>query len=247
MYFLLEEATTNPWITVGIFAVMIAGLYFFMIRPQKKQEKEANDMRNNLRVGDEVTTIGGIVGKIVSVREETVVIETTKDKTHIRFLRQAIRSVDVCAEDSTPPAPKAEEAAPAKGGKKKGGKKKAAPVETPVEAPAIAPAEEPAKEVASVESLLNNISNVQFKPFYTEAENISENIVVDVPSNVNNDVEDFKELFDDKDAVNNEVKENNIVNSNQDDSVLEEICISEPIEIKQEVVEPKQVNTNNIK
>lgn len=107
--------------------------------------------------------------------------------------------------------------------------------------------EEPVKEVASVESLLNNISNVQFKPFYTEAENISENIVVDVPSNVNNDVEEFKELFDDKDAVNNEVKENNIVNSNQDDSVLEEICVSEPIEIKQEVVEPKQVNTNNIK
>ena len=58
-------------------------------------------MRDNMKVGDEVTTIGGIVGKIVSLKDETVVIETTKDKTHIRFLRAAIRSVERAASMQT--------------------------------------------------------------------------------------------------------------------------------------------------
>ena len=54
--------------------VMFAALYFLMIRPQKKQEKQVNDMRNNLQVGDEITTIGGVIGKIVSIKEETITI-----------------------------------------------------------------------------------------------------------------------------------------------------------------------------
>ena len=52
-------------------------------------------MRNSLAVGDEVTTIGGIIGKVVSIKEETFVLETTREKTHIRFLKGAVRSVDV--------------------------------------------------------------------------------------------------------------------------------------------------------
>ena len=76
---------------VFLFVIM----YFFMIRPQKKQEQEAAAMRNALAVGDEVTTIGGIIGKVVSIKEETFVLETTKDRTKIRFLKGAIRSVDV--------------------------------------------------------------------------------------------------------------------------------------------------------
>ena len=79
-------------ISIGL---LFAFFYFFMIRPQKKQEKRDNDMRNALAVGDEVTTIGGIIGKVVSIKEETFVLETTKDKTKIRFLKGAIRSVDV--------------------------------------------------------------------------------------------------------------------------------------------------------
>ena len=75
-------------------------LYFFMIRPQKKQEKEANAMRDNLTVGDEITTIGGIIGKVVSIKEETCVIETTKDHTRIRILKSAVSRVDVKAEDA---------------------------------------------------------------------------------------------------------------------------------------------------
>ena len=76
---------------------MIAVFYFLMIRPQKKQEKEAQEMRDSLAVGDEVTTIGGIIGEIVSIKDETVTIETSKASTKIRFLKTAIRSVDVSA------------------------------------------------------------------------------------------------------------------------------------------------------
>ena len=80
--------------------LVFALMYFFMIRPQKKQEKQINEMRENLQVGDEITTIGGIIGRIVSIKEETVLIETGRDKVKIRFLRSAIRSVDVKAEDA---------------------------------------------------------------------------------------------------------------------------------------------------
>lgn len=83
-----------------IMVLMFVALYFFMIRPQKKQEKETNDMRNNLKVGDEITTIGGIIGKIVSIKEETVMIETGHDRTKIRILKTAVRNVDVHAEDA---------------------------------------------------------------------------------------------------------------------------------------------------
>ena len=82
-------------IYIAVFAVIIIFFYFVMIRPQKKQEKKDAEMRNSLQVGDEVTTIGGIIGKVVSIKEETFVLETTKDRTRIRFLRGAIRSVDV--------------------------------------------------------------------------------------------------------------------------------------------------------
>ena len=86
--------------SILILVVMFAALYFFMIRPQKKQEKEITNMRNNLQVGDEITTIGGIIGKIVSIKEETIMIETGHDRTKIRLLRSAVRTVDVHAEDA---------------------------------------------------------------------------------------------------------------------------------------------------
>ena len=84
--------------------LMLGGLllvmYFVMIRPQRKQEKEQNEMRNNLAVGDEITTIGGIIGKIVSIKEETCVIETSHERTKIRILKTAVSRVDVKAEDA---------------------------------------------------------------------------------------------------------------------------------------------------
>ena len=86
--------------TIGMIVVLVVVFYFFGIRPQKKQEKAAADMRNNLAVGDEITTIGGIIGKVVSIKEETMIIETSRDHTRIRLLKSAIRSVDVRAEDA---------------------------------------------------------------------------------------------------------------------------------------------------
>ena len=80
---------------------LVAVLYFFSIRPQRKQEKEANEMRNSLEVGDEITTIGGIIGKVVSIRDETLVLETSHDRTRIRILKSAIRSVDVKVNSNT--------------------------------------------------------------------------------------------------------------------------------------------------
>ena len=86
--------------SIIIIVFMLVLLYFVMIRPQKKQEKEVANMRNNLQVGDEITTIGGIIGKIVSIKEETIMIETGHDRTKIRLLRTAVRCVDVHAEDA---------------------------------------------------------------------------------------------------------------------------------------------------
>ena len=90
----------NTLMTIGMIVAFIAVFYFFGIRPQKKQEREAAQMRNNLMVGDEITTIGGIIGKIVSIKEETMVIETTRDHTRIRLLKSAVRSVDFRVEDA---------------------------------------------------------------------------------------------------------------------------------------------------
>ena len=87
-------------VSILMIVAMLAILYFFMIRPQKKQEKETNAMRNSLQVGDEITTIGGIIGKIVSIKEETIMIETGHDRTKIRLLKSAVRNVDVKAEDA---------------------------------------------------------------------------------------------------------------------------------------------------
>lgn len=104
---LLEEAAANnapvggmgSWGSLILLGLLLVVMYFFMIKPQKKQEKEIQNMRNNLQVGDEITTIGGIIGKIVSIKEETCLIETSGDKTKIRILKSAVKCVDVKAED----------------------------------------------------------------------------------------------------------------------------------------------------
>lgn len=90
----------EQFLPIILIVVMFVAMYFLMIRPQKKQEKEINNMRNNLQVGDEITTIGGIIGKIVSIKEETLMIETGHDRTKIRILKTAVRNVDVKAEDA---------------------------------------------------------------------------------------------------------------------------------------------------
>ena len=88
------------FLPIGMIILMIVAMYFFMIRPQKKQEKETKSMLDSLQVGDEITTIGGIIGKIISIKEETIMIETGHDRTKIRLLKTAVRKVDVKAEDA---------------------------------------------------------------------------------------------------------------------------------------------------
>ena len=88
------------FVTLGMVAVVVVVFYFFGIRPQKKQEQAMTQMRDSLQVGDEITTIGGIIGKIVSIKEETCVIETSHERTKIRILRTAVSRVDVKAEDT---------------------------------------------------------------------------------------------------------------------------------------------------
>ena len=87
-------------VTIIMLVAVFVVFYFFGIRPQKKQEKAAAQMRNSLQVGDEVTTIGGIIGKVVSIKDETCVIETSRERTKIRILKSAISRVDVRAEDA---------------------------------------------------------------------------------------------------------------------------------------------------
>ena len=72
------------------FGLLFVVFYFFMIRPQKKKEKEAKQLRDNLQIGDEVTTIGGITGIVVRKTEDTVVIETGGDRSKIRVKLWAI-------------------------------------------------------------------------------------------------------------------------------------------------------------
>lgn len=74
---------------VLLFVVM----YFFLIKPQKKREKQINEMRNNIQVGDEVITIGGICGKIVKTKDETLVIQVGADRTKFEIMRWAVSKV----------------------------------------------------------------------------------------------------------------------------------------------------------
>ncbi len=91
-----EGATGSPYVMLIVWVVMIAAVYFFMMRPQKKKEKELKAMLAALAVGDKVTTIGGIVGKITKIKDDTVGIETGigAEKQVLLMERWAIRSVE---------------------------------------------------------------------------------------------------------------------------------------------------------
>ena len=76
--------------SIVMLVLMFALMYFLMIRPEKKRKQKAEEMRNSLKVGDEVTTIGGITGTICAVKDETIVIETGADRVRIEFTKWAI-------------------------------------------------------------------------------------------------------------------------------------------------------------
>ena len=71
---------------------MVVLMYFMVLRPQKKRQKEEQEMRDSIQIGDEIVTIGGIMGRVVTVKDDSIVIETGTDRTKIKFLRSAIQT-----------------------------------------------------------------------------------------------------------------------------------------------------------
>lgn len=104
MFFALSATTSGNgaqlWMTLAMIVVVVLFTYFGIMRPQKKQAKETRALLDSLTVGDEITTIGGIIGKIVYIKGETCIIETGREHTRIRILKSAVRCVDVHAEDA---------------------------------------------------------------------------------------------------------------------------------------------------
>ena len=86
---------------IVMIVLMFAMLYFFMIRPENKRKKEAQNLRDSLKVGDVITTIGGIVGTICKVDENTIVIETSADRVRIEFTKWAVSSKSVAPAQPT--------------------------------------------------------------------------------------------------------------------------------------------------
>jgi len=98
------QGGANSAIVMVIYIVaIVAFFYFFMIRPQKKQEKEAAALRNSLEVGDEITTIGGIIGRVTHIKDDVITIETGADRNKIRVRRSAISTVDLKNGDTKAP------------------------------------------------------------------------------------------------------------------------------------------------
>ena len=105
--------------TIVMMVAMLAIFYFMLIRPENKRKKEAEQMRSSVRKGDKITTIGGIIGTVVDVKENNIVIETSADQVRIEFAKWAISSNETAAENAKAEAKKAEEAkAKAKAAKK---------------------------------------------------------------------------------------------------------------------------------
>lgn len=101
-------------------ALIVVFFYFFIIRPEKKRTKEMQSMLENIQVADEIITNGGIIGRVLSVKEDTILIETGSDRTKIRILKSAV------AKNNTVHEIPAETAAPKK--KKKGNDDKPAEI-----------------------------------------------------------------------------------------------------------------------
>ena len=82
----------GSWQTILLMVALFGVMYFVMIRPQKKKQKEEQEMRDAIQIGDEITTIGGIYGRVVTVKEDSLVIETGADRTKMKITRWAIQT-----------------------------------------------------------------------------------------------------------------------------------------------------------
>ena len=93
-------AGTGMGSTIMMIVLMIAIFYFLMIRPENKRKKQAEEMRNSLKKGDWLTTIGGVYGRVVGITDRTVVIETSEDRVRVEFLKSAIGQVGTLDEQT---------------------------------------------------------------------------------------------------------------------------------------------------
>lgn len=84
--------------TVGPIILMFAVFYFLLIRPQKKREQEVQKMREAIEVGDEIVSIGGIIGRVVSIKEDTLVIETSAERSKLRMARWSVQQNNTAVE-----------------------------------------------------------------------------------------------------------------------------------------------------
>ena len=120
---MLNFLTETPTGDMSGMLIMLVGMvvlfYFMMIRPENKRKKEAEEMRNTLKEGDKITTIGGITGTVVNVKEDKFVIETGADQVRIEFAKWALSTNDTAAAAAKEKQKKAQEAkAKAKAAKK---------------------------------------------------------------------------------------------------------------------------------
>ncbi len=126
LYFLADaaaDAAQNPggglMSTIIMLAVMVGVFYFMLIRPENKRKKEAEQLRASIKTGDKVTTIGGIIGTVVNVKDDKFVLETGADQVRIEFAKWAVSTNETAAEAAKEAAKKAqEEKAKAKAAKK---------------------------------------------------------------------------------------------------------------------------------
>lgn len=85
-------AAGGGWSMIIMIVLMVVVFYFFLIRPENKKKKAAEEMRSSLSVGDQITTIGGIIGRIVAVKSESIVFETSEDRVRMEVTKWAISS-----------------------------------------------------------------------------------------------------------------------------------------------------------
>ena len=95
-YIFAEAAAAGGGISTIIMLVAFIAIFYFMIyRPQKKQEKEVAKMRDNLQIGDEISTNGGILGRVVKIKDDIVTIETGSDKNKLKIFKWAVRAIEI--------------------------------------------------------------------------------------------------------------------------------------------------------
>ena len=108
------EETQTPFggTTMIIMLVLFIGIFYFMIlRPEKKKKKDAEDLRNSLHKGDRITTIGGVMGKIVDIKDEKIVIETSEDQVRMELQKWAVMTNETAEKEKVKRAAEAKEAA----------------------------------------------------------------------------------------------------------------------------------------